>query len=518
MKPLLYLAVGLVITLSSCQSNKLSVDAVKTQQGVVSGIVGSDPEVLIFKGIPFAAPPVGELRWKEPQPAASWEGVRKCDTFGPNAMQANPVPRPPYVAEFLIPADGQISEDCLYLNIWTAAKTNDEKRPVIVYIHGGGFTEGSGSVPIYDGEAMAKKGVVFVTINYRLGLFSFFSHPELTQESPHQASGNYGLLDQVAALQWLKNNIAAFGGNPDNVTIAGQSAGSMSVCVLAVTPLAKGLFHRMIAESGAFVIPSSFGGSDSLKVAEARGVEFAKSVGASSLADLRALPADSIQKRNRGMGSVVVDGYLLPKPVPQMVAEGMEADVPLLTGWNGDDAWITPPLTVKAYQENMKKQFGPVADSILKYYPATNDAEATEMQKNIGRDGFFGIQNYAWARIHSENDSSKAFLYFFERKVPEEGDSARFGAFHSGEITYAYDNHSKFIRPWKPEDYELAKLMSACWANFAKNGDPNGEGLPEWPAFTTEGGMTMLFNVKSGAVKHPFYGGLEFLYGMAVKK
>jgi para-nitrobenzyl esterase len=517
MKKIFFAISALAFMVSACQSNKISVDAVNTQNGVISGVAGTDPEVLVFKGIPYAAPPVGDLRWKEPQPAINWEGTRKCDVFGANSMQNKPFPRPPYVAEFLIPADGQISEDCLYLNVWTAAKTNDEKRAVIVYIHGGGFTEGSGSVPIYDGEAMAKKGIVFVTINYRQGLFGFFSHPELTQESPNHASGNYGILDQVAALRWVKNNIAAFGGNPDNVTIAGQSAGSMSVNALSVTPLAKGLFHRMIAESGAFVLPSGFGGSDSLKVAEERGLAFATQAGAASLADLRAMPADSIQKRNRGMGAVVVDGYLLTKPIPQMVADGMEADVPLLTGWNGDDGFSGGPVTLKAYQEGMKRQFGPVADSILKYYPATNDAEATEMQKNIGRDASFGMQNYGWARIHSEKDTTKAFLYFFERKVPEVGDSAKFGAFHSGEITYAYDNHSKFNRPWKQEDHDLAKLMSACWANFAKNGDPNGEGLPEWPAFTKDSGMTMVFNVKSGAVKHPFYGGLELLYGMAVK-
>lgn len=518
MKKILLSLPVLALLFAACQSNKITVGSVKTQNGTISGAVCADPEVLVFKGIPYAAPPVGDLRWKEPQPAANWDGVRTCDIFGPNAMQNKPVSRPPYVSEFLIPADGKISEDCLYLNVWTAAKTNDENRPVIVYIHGGGFVEGSGSVPIYDGEAMAKKGVVFVTINYRMGLFSFFSHPELTQESPHNSSGNYGLLDQVAALQWVKNNIAAFGGNPGNVTIAGQSAGSMSVCVLAVSPLAKGLFHRMIAESGAFVVASAFGGSDSLKVAEGRGLAFAQSVGAATLKDLRAMPADSILKHQQGMGSVVVDGYMLPKSVPQLVAEGMEADVPLLTGWNLDDAIFGMPMTLKAYQEGVKKQFGIMADSVLKNYPATNDAEATEMQKNLGRDGFFGVQNYGWARIHSGNDSTKAFLYFFARKVPEPGDSARFGAFHSGEITYAYDNHSKFNRPWKPEDYELAKLMSAYWVNFAKNGDPNGEGLPEWPAFTRENGMTMVLDVKSAAQKHPFYGGIELMYNMATQR
>ena len=315
----------LAVILSGCnvarKSDKISVDAVKTMNGMISGVPGNDPQVKIFKRIPFAAPPVGDLRWKEPQPSANWEGTRACDKFGPNAMQAKPVPRGVYTAEFLIPVDGQVSEDCLYLNVWTNAASVNDNKPVIVFMHGGGFTEGSGSVPIYDGEAMAKKGVVFVTINYRLGIFGFFAHPELTKESPHQASGNYGILDQIAALNWVKNNIAAFGGNPENVTIAGQSAGSMSVNVLAATPLAKGLFHRMIAESGANVLVGAFGGTDSLKSAESKGLELAKAAGAASLEALRQVPVGEMQKLLKGMGSVIVDGYVLTEPIPAIFAK-----------------------------------------------------------------------------------------------------------------------------------------------------------------------------------------------------
>jgi len=259
-----YVLSGLLIMLSlsnvvlAGKATKVSVNSIKTESGLISGISGQDANVMVFKGIPFAAPPLADLRWKEPQPVKSWNGVRKCDTFGPCAPQKRGIVFPPYTAEMMVPAEGAINEDCLYLNVWTAAKSTADKRPVIVFIHGGSFGGGSGSIAIYNGESMAAKGVVFVTINYRLGGFGFFAHPELTKESPHHASGNYGILDQIAALQWVKKNITAFGGNPDNVTIAGQSAGSMSVNVLDASPLAKGLFHRMIAESGAFVVKGSF--------------------------------------------------------------------------------------------------------------------------------------------------------------------------------------------------------------------------------------------------------------------
>jgi len=508
------------VLLWSCNLNsgKINVESVTTENGVISGIAGDNPEVMVFKGIPYAAPPVGNLRWKEPQPVINWEGVRKCDSFGPNAMQNKPVPRGVYVEEFLIPADGQISEDCLYLNVWTAAKNTDEKRPVIVYIHGGGFSEGSGSVPIYDGESMAAKGIVFVTINYRLGLFGFFAHPELTAESEHNASGNYAILDQIAALSWVKNNIAAFGGDPSNVTIAGQSAGSMSVNVLAATPLAKGLFAKMIAESGANVIAGAFGGVTDLLTAEQRGVELAKAFNAASIEELRMVSADSLQKKNTGMGSLIVDGYLLKKTIPQIFANKEETIVPLITGWNGDDALLSMPTTVKGYQDAVKQQYGADADSILKYYSATNDEEAAVAQKNLWRDSFFGVQNYAWACMQSDMNTAPVFVYYFERKVPEEGGAGQYGAFHSGEITYAYDNHSKFNRPWEQADYDLARLMSSYWVNFAKTGDPNGTELPEWPAFNKNSGMVMDFNVESKAVKQPYHGALEFLYKRATAK
>lgn len=504
--------------LSAQNGGELSVAKVKISNGLISGIKGDKTDVLVFKGIPFAAPPVGDLRWKAPQPVQNWSGVKVCDKFGPNAMQNKPVPKGVYVAEFLIPVDGEISEDCLYLNVWTAAKRVNEKRPVIVYIHGGGFTEGSGSCPIYDGESMASKGVVFVTINYRLGIFGFFAHPELTAETSYKSSGNYAILDQIAALKWVKENIAAFGGDPSNVTVAGQSAGSMSVNAIAASPLAKGLFQRLIAESGASVVKGSFGGSSTLKDAENRGVESAKKAGASSLADLRKMSADELRQKISGGGSVIVDGYVIPEPIPVLFEKGALADVPLLTGWNGDDALFSMPTKLDAYKQNLKTQFGKDAATVEKLYPATNDQEAALQTKNLSRDRGFGIQNYAWARMHSINGKSKSYLYFFDRKVPEEGGKQQYGAFHSGEITYAYDNHTKFKRPWTQGDYDLAKLMSSYWVNFAKTGNPNGKGLPEWPAYSPEKGVAMVFNLESKAVKHPSYDALEFFFKKATQK
>ena len=489
---------------------KIALNSVKITGGKISGKAGTDAKVLVFKGIPFAAPPVGEFRWKAPQPVVSWKGTKKCDTFGPSAWQNPPVPFLVYTKEFLIPAE-PTGEDCLYLNVWTTATSTSDHRPVIVFIHGGAFMSGSGSVPIYNGESMAKKGIVFVTINYRVGIFGFFAHPELTKESGHQASGNYGILDQIAALKWVKQNISAFGGNPDNVTIAGQSAGSMSVNALAASRLAKGFFHRMIAESGASVVKGAFGGTESLATAEAKGIEIARTAGVSSIADLRNKPAAVIGKLLKGMGAVIVDGYVLQATIPEVFAKGELADVPLLTGWNGDDALFNAPATVASYREYLKNLFGSDAETIFKFYPASNDEEATLAQKQLSRDSGFGIQNYAWARMQAEKGKSKAFLYFFERKVPETGRTNQYGAFHTAEVPYAYDNLRFLNRPLEPADHELAKLISSYWVNFASTGDPNGAGLPIWPSFRPGGGETMRFNTVSSAGKQPNSEALEFL-------
>ncbi|MDR1407136.1 MAG: carboxylesterase family protein [Tannerella sp.] len=502
--------------LGSCTAQQssadVSADRVQTENGIISGIKGNDPDVLVFKGIPYAAPPAGELRWKEPQPVEKWDDVRRCETFGPNAMQKMPEPRDQYTSEFFISADAPMSEDCLYLNVWTAARSRKERRPVIVYIHGGGFVENAGSISMFDGESMAGKGVVFVTLNYRLGIFGFFAHPELTAESVRRASGNYGILDQIAALGWVKNNIETFGGDPENVTIAGQSAGALSVNALSVSPLARGLFDRIIAESGACVLASSFGGTNELSQAEASGLNLMAKAGLHSLRELRNTPARELQKlMPRGIG-LVVDGYVLAEPVPETYSKGKQANVPLLTGWNADEIYSDTTVTLEQYRAEITDRFGAEAETVLGLYPAATDSEATVARRKLYSELRFGIQNYAWARMQSELENAKAYLYYFNRKMPAVGEMKKYGAFHTAEIPYAYDNLSKLDRPWEPADHELARTMSACWVNFATNGDPNGNGLPSWPLFRADQGLTMIFDTTSEASEHLYHDALEVFY------
>lgn len=522
-----YFLSGLLIMLSlsnavlAGKATKVSVNSVKTESGLISGTNGQDANVMVFKGIPFAAPPLADLRWKEPQPVKSWNDVRKCDTFGPCAPQKRGIVFPPYTAEMMVPAEGAINEDCLYLNVWTAAKSTADKRPVIVFIHGGSFGGGSGSIAIYNGESMAAKGVVFVTINYRLGGFGFFAHPELTKESPHHTSGNYGILDQIAALQWVKKNITAFGGNPDNVTIAGQSAGSMSVNVLDASPLAKGLFHRMIAESGAFVVKGSFFNIETLESEEKKGAKLMKDAGIASIADLRKLPADQIITLDKAnmlpAYEVNIDGYAIPEHLIDIYAAGKQTDVPLLTGWNAGEKF---PMrkTLSAYNSYFN-DYGKFTEPLKKAFPATNEAEAQKVMATIARDReSFGFQNYAWARIQSEKCKSKAYVYFFDRDLPEEGGTHKYGAFHTSEVPFAYGNMKIFTRPWTPDDYKLSEQMQSYWINFATKGDPNGTGLPVWPSFNKDNCMIMDLNVKSSAYKYPTSEGMDVLFQAATSK
>jgi para-nitrobenzyl esterase len=325
-------------------------DTIKVDGGMISGVMNATDDVHEFKGIPFAAPPVGKLRWKAPRPVIPWKGVKVCDRFGPSPMQKDPVPFGMWSAEWLIPKE-PISEDCLYLNVWTGAMDPKERRPVLLWIYGGGFVSGGSAVSIYDGEAMAKKGVVVVSCNYRVGIFGFFAHPELTAESPHNASGNNGLLDQIAALQWVKKNIAAFGGDPENVTIDGQSAGSESVNCLVASPLARNLFQKAIGESGAVFTSKS----PSLQRAEENGEKLLQLLQVDGISDLRAMPADELLRRAWGSREPIVDGYVLPEAIADIFKEGKENNVALLTGWNQDES-----------------------------------------------DTVFGVQNYTWANIESK--------------------------------------------------------------------------------------------------------------------
>ena len=486
-------------------------DTLHLESGLLTGMPGSDPAVQVYKGIPYAAPPVGALRWHAPQPPPSWEGVRKADTFGPGCIQNVAGSRPPWTEEFM--HQGSISEDCLYLNVWTTAKDAGELHPVLVYIHGGGFNEGSGSVAVYDGEGLAKKGVVVVIINYRLGVLGFLAHPELTAESDDNASGNFGLLDQVAALQWVKQNIAAFGGDPNNVTIAGQSAGAIAVYLLTVAPPARGLFHRAIVQSGPGGL-ASFGLSTTrtlvrpLSEAEADGAEFAEGRGASSFQELRAMsitdltaaPATGSPPMRFGP---VIDGYLIPDNVPAIYATGTPHDVPMLTGFNADEPSAFPgygKMTAEAFRETARDRYGASAETFLALYPAGTDEEAGNAQKASQRDvAAVAVGRLAAERAHTAK--TDAYLYYFERGIPWP-ERPEFGAFHTAEVPYFFNNLRMLDRSWEPLDRQLADMMSSYWANFAASGNPNGAGLPEWPAYDGQDVRFMRFGdpVEPGAL------------------
>lgn len=485
-------------------------DTVQTEGGFLVGTLGSDRAVSIYKGIPYAAPPVGDLRWRPPQPPSSWDGVRHADAFAAGCVQQLVGSRPPWTEEFM--HQGPVSEDCLYLNVWTAVHRVDARRPVLVYIHGGGFGEGSGSIAVYDGGALAKKGLVVVTINYRLGAFGFLAHPELTAESEHHASGNYGLLDQVAALEWVKRNSAAFGGDPDNVTIAGQSAGAMSVYLLTASPLAAGLFHRAIVESGpgglaSFGLSSARAMAGPLPDAEAAGAAFASVKGASSLQDLRALPASDLLPRP---GSApmrfrpVVDGYFLPADVPTVYAEGMENDVPLLTGFNADEPSAFPGyghLTVEQFRRMASERYGESANAFLALYPAESDEAVGTQQKASQRDlAAVALERLAAERARTAG--TNAYLYYFARGIPWPA-HPEYGAFHTGEVPYVFDNLDVLDRPWTDVDRKLADAVSSYWVNFATQGDPNGDDLPYWPAYDEAPQSLMVLGRHMGPRKMP---------------
>ena len=507
----LFIVYACIVSITAVAQKETAV--IKTSAGLVSGITNTTGDIRIFKGIPFAAPPVGALRWKAPQPVQPWTGVKRCDTFSASPMQSPPAPFSMWSAEFLIQKE-PISEDCLYLNVWTSATPSHKKLPVLVWIYGGGFNSGGSNVPIYDGEAMAKKGIVFVSINYRVGIFGFFAHPDLTKESPYHASGNYGIMDQVAALQWVQKNIAAFGGDPANVTIAGQSAGSMSVNCLVASPLAKGLFNKAIAESGASFI-NSFG-STNLQQAEENGVKTAAALHANSIEALRKLPAEALMKAQaRG---VIIDGYVLPQSIADIFAAHKENKVALLTGWNENEGLMFGPVKkADDFKKQIEQQYPDDAQTALQYYPATNDSVANVSQLALSRDIIFGLQNYTWANIAS-TQGNKVYVYRFTRKVPATGEYVKYGAFHTGEVPYAYNNLRFVNRPWEAVDHQLAAVMSSYWANFVKTGDPNGNNLPEWKAYNTKDKQTMMLGVAQQSQLLPDAAQLDFLYSQMKAK
>jgi para-nitrobenzyl esterase len=454
-------------------------EPVHLDSGLVSGIPGSNAGVRVFRGIPYAAPPVGKLRWSDPQPAAHWNGVRKADEFGPMCVQ------PAFRGQNSTSTQPKMSEDCLFLNVWTAATSASERLPVMVWIHPGGYQTGSGSTPGYDGEALAKKGVVLVTINYRLGVLGFFSYPELTKESEHHASGNYGLMDQVAALEWVQKNIAGFGGDPRRVTVFGDSAGSSSISNLMGSPLAKGLFQRAIGESGAWM-GISLTHTRILAEAEQAGLRTAEELHAQSLDDLRAKSAEDLVKGGRG-GGPVIDGWFLPEQVESVFAEGKQNDVPLLAGSNKDEGtFFLQPTTAEKFIERSRTRFGDQADAFLKLYPAGSDEEANLSQLAAFRDELAFVMRI-WVRAQRKAGYSKAFLYYFTHEPPPPvGSTSRgglgSGATHGAEAQYVFENLLP-PRVWTDVDHQVSGMLSSYWVNFATKGDPNGNRLAKWPAF-----------------------------------
>jgi para-nitrobenzyl esterase len=498
MRPISYRAATLLgLTAARLACAAADVPVVHLETGIISGISGSTPEVRVYKGIPFAAPPVGNLRWRAPQPAAHWDAVRKAEKFSPTCMQnANG------------PAAQSASEDCLYLNVWTAAKSATERRPVMVWIYGGGFTGGSGSVPGYDGDALSQKGVVVVTFNYRLGQFGFLAHPELTKESDRRASGNYGLMDQVAALEWVQRNIAALGGDPKKVTVFGESAGAISVADLLASPQSKGLFIRAIAESGAWM---GLGIAKARRLAEAEeaGVKLADALGAKSLPEMRQAPADAVLKTGRGSGPIV-DGWFLPEEPNTVFARGKQHPVPVLVGSNKDEGTFFLQLTTaEKFTAQSRQRFGGFSDDFLKVYPAASDQEANASQLEAFRDEAAWAM-FNWAHLMSKT-GKKAYLYYFTHEPPAAPGAivrAR-GATHVAEVPYVFNVPGN--RPWTDVDRQLSDAMSSYWVNFASTGDPNGRNLPKWPAFgESKNSNPMVLGDKAEVGPGPDMGHLKF--------
>ena len=450
-----------------------------TDSGIISG--ERESGLSVYKGIPFAAPPVGDLRWRAPAPVTRWAGTRKTDAFAPACMQTGvsmPGETPPAV-----------SEDCLYLNIWTPAKSAHERLPVIVWIYGGGYINGSASMPLYRGDQLAHKGVIVVTIAYRLGPLGFLAHPELTHESPHHSSGNYGLMDQIAALKWIQRNIAAFGGDPKNVTIAGQSSGAISVSILMASPLAKGLFQRAIGESGGLFEPLQLAPKYLLANAERDGEKYAVSLGAASLQELRRLPAARLTGNADGIVHPVIEPYVLPASPYEAFTSGQQNDVPLLIGSNAEEARsLTDVSRVKAatFDSDLEHSFGQLPAALVATYPHATDQEARQARLDLERDLRFGWDMWAWARLQAEAGQKPVYYYSFRQRPPFPVGSVYegWGASHFAELWYVFDHLDQELWDWSEADRKVAQKVSSYWVNFAKSGNPNGPDLPSWPVFT----------------------------------
>ena len=492
--------------------------------GTIEGEFDIKTNIQSFKGIPFAQPPVGDLRWKAPQPVTNWNGVKQTKKFGPRAIQSN------VFGDMGFRSDG-MSEDCLYLNVWSPAKSANEKLPVLVYFYGGGFAAGDGSESRYDGENMAKKGIVTLTVNYRLGIWGFFSHPELTKESPNRASGNYGLLDQNAALKWVQANISKFGGDPKRVTIAGESAGSIAVSAQMASPLSKGLIAGAIGESGGSIFPTL--APVPLAEAEKTGLEYAQKIGATSLKNLREMSTLELYQKSLGSSlgvfKTTIDGYFLTKTLPETFEAKQQAMIPLLLGWNSEEMTYRAltagkDISNETYIQKVKELYGKKADEVLKLYP-TGTLEVTEQSAtDLSGDRFIAYSTWKWFDLHRKNSTQPVYRYYYTHPRPEMRDNSLEaglaggvikknsntpkapipkGAVHSAEIEYAMGNLAgNKDYAWTESDYAVSETMLNYFANFIKTGNPNGDKLPVWPmAKNEEKPEIMIIDLASKSVR-----------------
>jgi para-nitrobenzyl esterase len=513
-------------------------ETVRVEQGLLHGVRSEDGAVCSYKGVPFARPPVGDLRWRPPQPPDRWDGVRPAESFAAAAIQ--PPARDHLVGGDGSNAPGPTSEDCLYLNVWTAAKDTEEKRPVMVWLHHGAFLFGSTGVPAYDGENLARAGAVFVSVAYRLGRLGFLAHPELSAESDHGASGHYGLLDQIRGLEWVRENIAAFGGDPDCVTVFGASAGSASVNLLTASPLSRGLFHRGIGESAALMAPTGrttgyLDQMQDLESAERTGVALARALGSSSVADLRgrtadeliAVPGDQLQPDGQadqnpwmvggvawGRGALdsiypAVDGYVLPRSPHEIYSAGEQMDIPLLVGSNANEGNGMPRIADRdAWEAEARREYGDLADRFLALFSAPDDTLG-EVSASVFGDRVFVSQVWTWARLHAGTSGSPVFYYHWSHQPPvrvePEFEWRARGAFHGAELSYVLANLNMRDWAWEPYDRILMETASSYWLNFARTGNPNGEARPEWSSFDPEAPAAMHFGeeIGMGSVPRP---------------
>lgn len=482
MKNLSLILVIIILGLCSCTPRQPG--QVKVEGGLIQGTVEGD--LMIFKGIPFAAPPVGDLRWRAPQPVEKWDGIRQTAEYAPAPMQGGN------------PHSGK-SEDCLYLNVWTPAKSTKEKIPVLVWIYGGGFSFGSTSDPVHNGEHLARKGVVLVSIAYRVGQIGFLAHPELSAENPNNVSGNYGLLDMIAGLEWIQKNIVAFGGDPEKVTIFGESAGGIAVSMLCASPLATGLFHGAISQSGGSfgpTRPTTFPGENmkTLQQAEEAGIDFTQKAGVSSIAELRKIDAGKLPS-GWGMGSAwpIVDGYVIPDDQFKLYEAGKYNDVPVLVGYNSDEgASFSREKTPKEFIAGVEARYGKFAGDLLKAYPV-GDTSVPKTARDLARDAAFGWHTWSWARLQAKTGKSEVYYYYFDQHpdYPKDSPQYGYGSPHGQDVAYVFMHLDSLNPQTTKSDLEISEAMGTYWTNFARYGHPNGEGVPEWPAFSDASPVVM---------------------------